>query len=693
MIEYKEMRESLKTGRFLVFLGLLIGALAFWILPTKAVAAASLYLSPPVGTFSLDGTFSVSIYLNTGGQAVNAVEANLSFPTDKLQIVSPTAGKSLIQVWVSQPTYSNLDGTLTFRGTIPTPGINTDRGVISTVTFRVKNIGTAAVKILDSSRVLLNDGRGTDVLGGVTSGIYHLTLPPPAGPIVTSHTNPDQEKWYATKSVVFEWTSPFDTQGYSYILGQDPSGEPDDISEGVNTRVVYNNLPDGVYYFHIKSLRAGGWGGITDYVVRVDKTPPATFKLGISPGTRTSNRRPILDFRTTDAVSGISHYDLKIIPLDAPSALVGENSTPFFIEASSPYSRLLAEGRYQVVVRAYDGAENYYQAESRLTVVKPFFSVISEEGLSIGGYVLPWFYAGILAAAVLLTLYYLGKWIWRRHREVEEYLVRGILHHPSIADKWKAFSEKRKEHGTRTFSVLLLALLIFGIAKADSTQQNPVDNVSLEPPIVTLFPKSISNDEIVYVGGRAAAPEAKVLIYLQQVETGSTVSEVAVTDKGGAWFYSFPRFLNAGHYIAWTQLKIGDQSSPPSSKIDLIVAPTAIQIGPYRLSYEDFYFSLFILFAAAFLGLLSFFIYHSYHFRTKSRRLTLAVNEAEESIRRGFAILRQDIGAELDIVRKAKLNKELSFEESRREEKLLKDLEAVNRYISKEVWEIEKADY
>ena len=40
--------------------------------------------------------------------------------------------------------------------------------------------------------------------------------------------------------------------------------------------------------------------------------------------------------------------------------------------------------------------------------------------------------------------------------------------------------------------------------------------------------------------------------------------------------------------------------------------------------------------------------------------------------------------------RKAKMSKELLAEERLREEKLLKDLDAVNSYIGKEVWEVEQ---
>jgi len=689
---------GLMSQRF-ILLPIVLGVGFLALLPSMAQAAASLYVAPPSGTFTLGSTFTVSIYLNTGGQAINAVEANLSFPPDKLQVVSPTTGRSLIQIWVAQPSYSNLDGTLKFRGTIPTPGINTDAGLISTVTFRVKSVGTAALKILDSSRVLLNDGRGTDILGQTTDGIYYLALPPPQGPIVTSRTNPDQENWYNTKIVSFEWIAPPDIQGYSYVLDQDPGGEPDDISEGIKTRVVYSNLADGVYYFHIKALRQGDWGGNTDYIVRVDNTAPAAFKVNFSPSDRTSNHLPIIDFSTTDAASGIDHYELKIVALDAPTALLGQNSTPFFIEVSPPYSRTLDDGGYDVVIRAYDRGKNYYQAGGRLTITKPFLDIISGGGLSIGGFILPWFYAGALAVVILVCLYYFGKWVWRRHCEIEEYIIHGILHHPSVAEKFKTLKEKQKEYGGSPRGeaggkslLVILGLIAVGfsvfLSHPVKAAQDSVSNVRLEPPVVTLFPKSISNDEILYIGGHAGAPQAQVLIYLQEIETGSTQNKIAVTDKDGAWFYSLPQFLDAGRYIAWTQLKVADEVSPPSSKLDLFVAPTAIQIGSLRLGYEDFYFILLLIFAIAFFGLLIFVIYHCYHFRKKSRRLGQAIRDAEDSIRRGFAVLRSDIEAEIDLVRRAKLKKELSAEEKLREEKLLKDFEAISRYINKEVWEI-----
>ena len=689
------------------FLAVFAGA--FLLFAGDAWAAASIYVSPPSGIFTVGSTFTVSLYVNTGGQYINAVEANLTFPPDKLQVVSPTTGRSMVQVWVAQPTYSNSEGTLKFQGAIPTPGIQTDAGLISTVTFRVKGIGTATLRIDDASRVLLNDGRGTDILGQKTDGIYYLTLPPPQGPVVTSRTNPDQEKWYNTNTTVLEWAAPPDIQGYSYILDQDPTGNPDEISEGIKTRVVYKNLADGTYYFHIKALRQGAWGGVTDYIIKVDNTPPAAFNINISPSNNTPNQRPIIDFSSTDSASEVDHYEFKIISLDLPLAKAGQSETPFFIEVEPPYSTKLAYGRYNVVVRAYDSAGNYYQAEKRLNIASSIFELISNDGLRIGDFTLGWPLTVILALALLYGLWRLSISAWKWHKQVDAELKIGAMKHPSILQRLAELKSKLKEYGHREkgsasfasiiFGLLTLALIFLPLLSksqeaATSTPASSAgqSNVAIEPPVVTLFPTAISNDEILYIGGRSGATNSQVIIYLQNLESGGTMSQSVVTDKNGAWFYSFPQFLNSGHYLVWTQLKVADIMSPPSSQLNLTVAPAAIQIGGNRLSYQDFYLVLAIIFALAFLGILGFTVYHAYHFRTKSRKLAADIEEAEESIRRGFALLRRDIEAELGLIHKVKLSKELSTEERFREEKLLKDLDYVNRYTGKEIWLVEEAE-
>lgn len=58
-----------------------------------AALAATLSLSPSSGTFMVGSTFEASLFLNTEGKSVNALDITLSFPAEKLQLVSPPGGE------------------------------------------------------------------------------------------------------------------------------------------------------------------------------------------------------------------------------------------------------------------------------------------------------------------------------------------------------------------------------------------------------------------------------------------------------------------------------------------------------------------------------------------------------------------------------------------------------------------------
>jgi hypothetical protein len=147
---------------------------------TVSATNASLYFSPQTGTFSVGSTFDVSVFLNTEGNNINAVQVDLKFPPELLQVTSPAAGKSFISIWADQPYYSNQEGIVSFKGGVPSPGINTSSGLVSTITFRVKAQGKAMLSFLDSSQVLLADAKGTNVLTTAARAEYIFPLPIPA---------------------------------------------------------------------------------------------------------------------------------------------------------------------------------------------------------------------------------------------------------------------------------------------------------------------------------------------------------------------------------------------------------------------------------------------------------------------------------------------------------------------------------
>ena len=380
-------------------------------LPTMVQAAgASLYLSPNSGTFYVGSTFDVSIFVNTGGEDINAIQADLKFDSKKLQIASPTAGKSFISVWISQPTYSNIEGTAFFQGGIPTPGINTSAGLVSTITFRVIAPGETTIYFLDSSRVLLDDGKGTDILTSTGRGVYTLSIPPPEGPKVFSSTHPDQNEWYKNPNPTFSWEKEEGVTDFSYSFDQDAVGVPDNISEGDHTSVSYSEVGDGIWYFHVKAKKAEVWGGTSHYPVQIDSSPPAAFTPTVEPSPETIEKQPLVSFITTDALSGIDYYQLKYIDITPERK---EEEVGFFREVTSPYKLPSLEiGKYLVVVRAYDVAGNWREGTVKIQIF-PEGIFLTRRGIQFREWILPW-WALILILIIILAL--ISYYFWHRHQ-------------------------------------------------------------------------------------------------------------------------------------------------------------------------------------------------------------------------------------------------------------------------------------
>jgi len=62
-------------------------------------------ITPQTGTFAEGATFEVPIFINTKGRSVNAIDLNILFDKDRLSVVKPSGGKSIIGIWVQPPSY------------------------------------------------------------------------------------------------------------------------------------------------------------------------------------------------------------------------------------------------------------------------------------------------------------------------------------------------------------------------------------------------------------------------------------------------------------------------------------------------------------------------------------------------------------------------------------------------------------
>lgn len=147
-----------------LFLVLIIGA--------QLAVAATLSISPSASDVNESRTFTSTVYVNAGGQSVNAVQGVINFPTDKLQVVSISKSSSIVDFWVKDPSFSNSSGSINFEGAIIS-GYSGSTGKVISITFRPKALGDASVSF-SSAQVLANDGNGTNVLSANPGASYSI---------------------------------------------------------------------------------------------------------------------------------------------------------------------------------------------------------------------------------------------------------------------------------------------------------------------------------------------------------------------------------------------------------------------------------------------------------------------------------------------------------------------------------------
>ena len=330
----------------------------------------SINIMPRNGTFVEGSTFEVSILINSKGNEINGIEVRVGFDKNKLSVVKPSGGQSIIGVWVEPPSFDNTKGVVNYVGVVPN-GIKTESGLIGTITFKAKTAGQAVVSIRSNSRILLNDGAGTETVVDLGRAEYSIVPKLPEGVVVFSETHPFPSEWYNNNSPVLSWDKDSGVTGFSYVLDNKPNTIPENKILAEDTTKGYENLTDGLWYFHIKAYKQGIWGNTGHFLIKIDTTPPADFQPEVDYvlAAVTLVERSLVSFFTTDNLSGINRYEVGIINKSEPTT-----ESPVFIQAESPFQVPLSkDSNLKVIVRAIDNAGNIRDAA--IDVYRPFTTI------------------------------------------------------------------------------------------------------------------------------------------------------------------------------------------------------------------------------------------------------------------------------------------------------------------------------
>ncbi len=144
---------------------------------TSGAPGATLFLSPEDEWGNIGDTFSVDVRLDTGDRPVTAVSAYLSFPADLLEVDSIDTTYSDFGIEAENIVAGNVIKIT--RGE-PTPGIYDLGALVATIDFTAKAQGTPQLYFQLSSgggatsRVIQDDGLGTDILTTVIGGSYTI---------------------------------------------------------------------------------------------------------------------------------------------------------------------------------------------------------------------------------------------------------------------------------------------------------------------------------------------------------------------------------------------------------------------------------------------------------------------------------------------------------------------------------------
>jgi len=171
---------------FFVFIIILFVSFIFSMRASAALigntSQATLSISPSVGKYNVGDNFTASVYLNTNNQNVVVVAAYIKYDQNHLEATSIDVNSSVFS-FQAENTIDAQKGLIMITRGIPTPGVNTSNGLIAKINFRaVSNVTPVndnvsfvfRVGATDESNVILDDGRGTDILTGVYGAKYQI---------------------------------------------------------------------------------------------------------------------------------------------------------------------------------------------------------------------------------------------------------------------------------------------------------------------------------------------------------------------------------------------------------------------------------------------------------------------------------------------------------------------------------------
>jgi hypothetical protein len=263
------------------FSALIIGAYNRWYVQTKAdIVPVVMSVVTDTDTHKAGDQYTDQILLDTGGQNVVAVQSIATYDKTKVQIVSIDDSASDFPNEIKKEDDSE-NGKIFVALAKPTPGVNSVRADIATVTIKVLADFTGSALAMkfdtpaavDDSAAILDDGNGTNILTQVKNVVTNPTPPPSTdtNPPVISGGAPSGELASGTTTTTLRvLTNENATCKYSDTSGKSYADMSNTFSStgAKNHTTSLTGLADGKSYdYYVRCIDTAGNADINDYHV------------------------------------------------------------------------------------------------------------------------------------------------------------------------------------------------------------------------------------------------------------------------------------------------------------------------------------------------------------------------------------------------------------------------------------------
>lgn len=344
--------------------------------------AATLNLLTEKDTYKIGDTFILDVKIDSEDQGINGAQATISFDGTMFEATKIDKSDSIFDFWLANPTIAT--DRVNFIAAATT-GFNGKSLEALRITFKTKSAGKSDITITDAA-ITASDGSGTNVLSktnnvsisiATTAGktaptqitrVAETAVGLPAKPDILVPFYPDPKKWNNVSDKFFvSWKLPSDVTDVAAIIDKNSTAFPTK-SDGLFTTEQFGTLSDGINFLHVRFKNNIGWGPVANYQIAIDTQPPHSFTLSSDEGLKTEIPTPTLHAITTDALSGIKEFVVRIDGTEAMRIASSSFNGTIKLPQQKP-------GTHRVVVSVFDNAGN--SSESSISIeIQPIASPV-----------------------------------------------------------------------------------------------------------------------------------------------------------------------------------------------------------------------------------------------------------------------------------------------------------------------------